>query len=80
MITSNDFRDMRRAQLRPARVADPTDVTPADVREAKRASTKMLLAISATGKHLYQGTVPAHVKARRRAANKVARKARRAAR
>jgi hypothetical protein len=48
--------------------------------EANRPTTQMLLAISATGKHLYQGTVPAHVKARRRAANKVARRARRPAR
>ena len=45
---------------------------------AGRASTQMLLAISMTGKHLYQGTVPGHVKARRRAANKRARAARRA--
>jgi hypothetical protein len=29
------------------------------------------------GKHIYAGTVPAHVKRRRRAANKVARRSRR---
>jgi hypothetical protein len=40
----------------------------------------MLLALNYTGKHIYAGTVPEAVKARRRAANKVARRARRAAR
>ena len=40
----------------------------------------MLLALNYTGKHIYEGTVPAAVKARRRAANKAARRARRAAR
>lgn len=36
-----------------------------------------LAALNRTGKHIYGGTVPAHVKARRRARNKAARHARR---
>lgn len=36
------------------------------------------IALNATRKHIYEGTVPAHVKAQRRARNKRARKARRA--
>lgn len=43
-------------------------------------STRMLLAFAALGKPMYEGTVPAHIKARRRAKNKAARHARRAAR
>lgn len=42
--------------------------------------TGMLSAMGATGKHVYGGSVPDHVKARRRAANKRARIARRAGR
>lgn len=45
-----------------------------------RASTRMLLAMARTGRPIYAGTVPAAVVARRRAANKRARAARRAAR
>jgi hypothetical protein len=41
---------------------------------------QMAIAMAAIGKPFYQGTVPVHVKARRRAANKAARKARRAGR
>lgn len=55
-------------------------VGPDDIAKATSPSTKMLLALSATGKHLYQGTVPAAVIARRRAANRRARTARKAAR
>lgn len=55
-------------------------VTAEDVRTANRPSTKMLLAISATGKHLYQGTVSGVEKANRRRRNKAARSARRARR
>lgn len=40
----------------------------------------MALAFSRLGKPFYEGTVPPHVKARRRAANKAARRARRAGR
>jgi hypothetical protein len=40
-------------------------------------STAMLYALNWTGRHVYQGTVPAKVVARRRAANKVARASRR---
>jgi len=54
-------------------------VTPEDVERVTQ-PTRMLLAIAATGKHLYQGTVPAHVKAKRRAANKASHRARRAGR
>jgi hypothetical protein len=38
---------------------------------------RALLGALQHGKHVYAGTVPAHVKARRRAANKVARVSRR---
>lgn len=38
----------------------------------------MLEAFHRLGYRMYEGTVPGHVKARRRAANKVARKSRRA--
>ena len=55
-------------------------VGPDDIAKASSPSTKMLLALAATGKHLYQGTVPGHVVSRRRAANKRARAARKAAR
>lgn len=55
-------------------------VGPDDFAKAKSPATKMLLALAATGKHVYEGTVPAAVIARRRAANKRARAARKAAR
>lgn len=51
-----------------------------DIAKASSPSTKMALALAATGKHVYEGTVPAAVVARRRAKNKAARKARRAGR
>ena len=38
----------------------------------------ILIGLNRTGKHVYGGTVPPAVVARRRAANKVARKSRRA--
>lgn len=38
----------------------------------------VLIGLNRTGKHIYAGTVPPAVVARRRAANKVARKSRRA--
>lgn len=41
---------------------------------------RILAALNLTGKHIYAGTVPAAEKARRRAADKAARKARKAAR
>lgn len=40
----------------------------------------LLLTLNRSGKHIYEGTVPAHVKAKRRAKNKAARAARKAAR
>lgn len=43
----------------------------------QRNATGMLVALGALKKHLYEGTVPAHVVARRRAKNKVARASRR---
>lgn len=46
----------------------------------QRNSTGMLVALGAMKKHLYEGTVPAAVVARRRAKNKAARAARRASR
>lgn len=38
---------------------------------------RMILALQDTGKHVYAGTVPHHIKQQRRAANKAARAARR---
>lgn len=60
----------------------PSRVTidPGDIAKASSPSTKMALALAATGRKVYEGTVPAAVIARRRAANKRARKARRVAR
>lgn len=55
-------------------------VGPDDIARASSPTTKMALALAATGRHVYEGTVPRHVIARRRAKNKAARKARRAAR
>lgn len=56
------------------------NVTPLDVSKAESPSTKMLLALAATGKHIYEGTVaPATIAARRRR-NKGARAARRTSR
>lgn len=45
--------------------------------EPSRDQLVILLALERKNKHVYAGTVPAHVKARRRAKNKVARKSRR---
>lgn len=55
-------------------------VGPEDIAKAESPSTKMLLALSAMGKHIYGGTVSAATKRSRRAANKRARAARRAVR
>jgi hypothetical protein len=57
-----------------------TTVTPDDIAKATSPSTKMALALAATRKRVYEGTVPGAVKAERRAKNKAARKARRATR
>lgn len=43
-----------------------------------RFQTVILFGLNRLNKHIYEGTVPAHVKARRRAKGKAARKARRA--
>lgn len=56
---------------------DRPKIAALEVTEAQRTSTKMLLALARTGKHVYQGTVPGAVKSRRRAASKQARVARR---
>lgn len=45
----------------------------------QRNATGMLLALANTGRHIYLGTVPGHVKAERRRKNRAARRARRAA-
>lgn len=63
---------------------DPADlfkkIGPDDFKGVHSTSTKMLLAMSATGKHVYGGTVAPGVKAQRRAANRRARAARKASR
>lgn len=48
-----------------------------DAPELESPQSRMLIALNATGKPMYQGTVSPALKARRRAANKRARKARR---
>ncbi|GAA2022308.1 hypothetical protein WDZ16_13100 [Pseudokineococcus marinus] len=50
-----------------------TETTP----ESSASSKGLLLALNQSGKHIYAGTVPPHVTARRRAANRAARQARR---
>lgn len=55
-------------------------IAPDDIAKATSPSTKMALALAATGKHVYEGTVPAAVKTERRRKNKAARRARRAGR
>ena len=57
-----------------------TVVTPDDVARAESPSTKMALALAATGRRVYEGPVPAATIAKRRAKNKAARKARKVAR
>lgn len=52
-------------------------ITDADIDIAESPRFQMLVALSATKAHVYGGTVPAHVIAKRRAKNKAARKARR---
>lgn len=48
-----------------------------DVAKASSPATQMLLSLAATGKHVYEGTVPHAVKLHRRPANRRARAARR---
>lgn len=67
-------------QVRSLTTPSPARISVADYDPGLSPSTKMLLAISATGKHLYQGTVDPEVVRRRRAANKRARHARRVSR
>ena len=55
-------------------------ISPEDIAKATSPSTKMALALAATGRRVYEGTVPAAVVAKRRAKNKAARKARRSLR
>ncbi|GAA4117560.1 hypothetical protein GCM10022215_18350 [Nocardioides fonticola] len=59
---------------------DVVTITPDEIAHAERASTKMLLALAATGRHTYAGTVGDVEVARRRAANRRQRAARRIAR
>lgn len=47
------------------------------MRETTEYQVAILVALTKTGKHVYAGTVPAHVKAKRRAKNRVARESRR---
>lgn len=54
-----------------------TTVTPDDIAKASSPSTQMLLAMGATGRKVYEGTVPAAVVAKRRAKNSGALKAKR---
>lgn len=53
-----------------------TTVAPDDIAKATSPSTKMLLALAATGRRVYEGTVPGAVKAKRREQNRAARRAR----
>ena len=57
-----------------------TTINPDDIAKATSPSTKMALALAATGRRVYEGTVPAVTVAKRRAKNKAARVARRAGR
>lgn len=51
--------------------------TSSDQDVAQQWSPQSQMAVALAGKQTYEGTVPAHVKARRRAKNKAARRARR---
>lgn len=62
------------------KLASGVTVTPEDIAKATSLSTKMLLALTATGKHIYEGTVSGAEKAKRRAKGKAARAARKASR
>lgn len=53
-------------------------VEPLDFSGTKSNGTRMLLALTWLGKHVYEGTVPPAKKDRRRRQNKAARQARRA--
>ena len=59
-------------------LAPEAPFTPADYLVDSRYQRRILAGLNALGKHVYAGTVPAPEKARRRAANKAARKARKA--
>lgn len=65
---------------RSIRTAVTETVGTEDIAKADSPSTKMALALARKPGHTYEGTVPGAVVARRRARNKVARIARRAAR
>jgi hypothetical protein len=66
--------------MRNIRTAITEAVGPDDIAKANSPATKMALALAATGKRVYEGTVPAATVAKRRAKNKAARKARRVTR
>jgi hypothetical protein len=59
---------------------DAVDALHAEMEATQTLRWRFSLAMAKTGKHVYAGTVPSHVKARRRAANKAARASRRAGR
>ncbi len=68
-----DLSDLAKLPPLPGRIELP-GLTDED-REL-RPSTRMLLAMAHTRRPIYQGTVPAHVKASRRRKNRAARRAR----
>lgn len=71
-----DLRTARRETLATLRYAP--DVEPLDLSGVQSNGTKMLLALTHQGKHVYEGTVAPAEKDRRRRKNKAARQARRA--
>lgn len=77
LVDAAGAASMRRRKFMPPVVQI---IKPEEIQHAERASTKMLMAMAATGRHVYGGTVSGAVKAQRRARGKRARAARRAAR
>lgn len=72
----------RQAQPSPSQLlqvppGQPMFFKPAATPEPSPTSVGLLYALNGSGKHIYGGTVPAEVVARRRAANRAARAARR---
>jgi hypothetical protein len=71
-----DVRTERRETMGTLRLK--AGVEPLDLSGLETTGTKMLLALTALGKHVYEGTVSPAEKDRRRRQNKSARQARRA--
>lgn len=78
LTTGTEFDETKAPRSINQAVSDA--VGPEDIAKASSPSTKMALALALTGRRIYEGTVPAAVVARRRAKNKAARRAQRAAR